>query len=216
MDLAGILSVQAIVPLRDVVSVMRLVRAGYGHLADLEYLVSLRADFPSERPRGPLSFLAGWRGDEERLKVLIESTYVHTVDCSRLGRPRPLSDVLEGYRGTGVCRPEWWVVAQHRGEDVGCVLLADHPEHEQCELMYLGVTPPHRGKGWGMQLVRYAQWLAYQGQRVQIVLAVDDANWPARHLYHAARFEVWDRRSVYVRMANARGLEGPSCGDTCG
>jgi len=203
LDLAGILTAQAVVPLRDVVSVMRLVRAGYSHLADLEYLVSPRLHFPSERPQGPLSFLSGWRGHEERLKVLIESTYVNTVDCSHLGSPRPLNDVLEGYRETGVCRPEWWVVAQHRSEDVGCVLLADHPEHEQCELMYLGLTPPHRGKGWGSQLVRYAQFLAYQRQRAQIVLAVDDANWPARNLYHAAGFEVWDRRSVYVRTVDS-------------
>lgn len=216
LDLAGILVVQSLISLRDVLSAMRLVRAGYSHLADLDYLVSARAQFPTQRSSSALSFLSGWRGDEQRLKQLIALTYSDTLDCTRLDGTRSLDEVLAGYRETGVCRPEWWVIARYRGEDVGCVLMADHPEHDQCELMYLGVTPWHRGKGWGTQLVRHAQWLAFEGRRQQIVLGVDDANWPARDLYQRQRFEVWDRRSVYVRTACTRGARGPSCSSARG
>jgi ribosomal protein S18 acetylase RimI-like enzyme len=144
------------------------------------------------------------------LSALIERTYSSTLDCSRLDEARSMEHVLTGYRRTGVYRPEWWIIAGYRGHDVGCVLLADHPEHDQCELMYLGVVPEWRGHGWGRELASYAQWLARRAGRERIVLAVDDANWPARQIYDGLGFQLWDRRSVYVRTARSNGPPAPS------
>ncbi|MFW6171120.1 MAG: GNAT family N-acetyltransferase [Planctomycetota bacterium] len=204
LDDARIRLAQAMLPVRDLVSAMRLVRAGYEHLVDLDYLASSSEHFPREQPKSPLTMLAGWRGRETRLKALVERTYQNTLDCARLDNRRCIDDVLNGYRRTGVYRAQWWVVARYQEEDIGCMLMADHPEHNQCELMYLGVVPEQRGKGWGMQLTKLAQWIALQAHRQQIVLAVDDANWPARQLYERAGFDVWDRRSVYVRALGAQ------------
>lgn len=204
LDAAGIRMAQAMLPLHDVVSAMRLTRAGYEHLVDLDYLVSSREKFPREPPRSPLTMVAGWRGRETPLKALIERTYENTLDCAPLDNARSIDDVLNGYRRTGVFRSDWWVIARDKDQDIGCVLLADHPEHNQCELMYLGVTPEQRGRGWGMELAKLAQWIAFQADRERIVLAVDDANWPAQRLYEGAGFDVWDCRSVYVRAMPAQ------------
>lgn len=204
LDESGITMSQAMLPVHDLVNAMRLSRMGYVHLADLDYLVSSHGDWAGEYPQGPLSFRAGWWNQKEQLKSVIERTYVDTLDCTQLDKTRSVDDVLTGYRRTGVFRPNWWVLARHQDRDVGCVLLADHPEHEQCELMYLGVVPEQRGNGWGLQLANLAQWTAFQAGRRQLVLAVDDANQPATALYRRAGFDVWDRRSVYVRAAGSQ------------
>jgi len=197
--------VQAILPVRAAADAVRLVRAGYSHLADLDYLVSSASSFPRAEPQSDLRFQPFAPGDERRLEQLIERTYTGSLDCAELDESRAIRDVLTGYRETGEYRPDWWLVAQLAGEDVGCVLLADHPNHDQAELMYMGVVPERRGCGWGVQITRYAQWLVGQAPRQRMVLAVDDINWPAQEIYASSGFAHWDRRSVYVRNLQASG-----------
>ena len=52
----------------------------------------------------------------------------------------------------------------HLGEEIGCLILTDYPEHSTWELIYLGVVPAARGQGWGLEIVRHARWLA-RGER---------------------------------------------------
>lgn len=210
LDAAGVVISQAILPPRDVLHAVRLTRAGYRHLADLDYLVSTSDQFPVREPTSELSFLSHSRRDDSRLQRLISQIYINALDCAELDRVRKLDDVLAGYRRTGVFRPNWWLIARHEGEDVGCLILGDFPEHEQCELIYMGIIPAARGRGWGTDLTRQAQWLAQCAGRERIVLAVDEANWPAVNLYRCAGFEPWDQRSVYVRTACPNGSSPPS------
>ena len=197
--------VQAVLPVRAVTDAARLVRAGYHHLADLDYLVCTFDRYPREQPRGDLEFQRCTPADEMQLGELIERTYAGSLDCTELEGIRAIEDVLTGYRKTGEYRPDWWLFARHGGEDVGCVLLADHPEHDQCELMYLGLVPEVRGRGWGVQVIRYAQWMIGQLPRERMVLAVDDNNWPAQGVYSVTGFDHWDRRCAYIRDARASG-----------
>ncbi len=207
---AGTTFTQAIISAGNVLHALRLNRAGYHQLADLQYLVSSEQDFPVEQPPSALTFLASGQGSETRIRDLIDRTYQDTLDCAALDGVRSTDDVLIGYRHTGVFRPEWWIIAHYRGHDVGCVLLAEHPEYAQCELMYLGVIPEMRGRGWGRQLTQYAQWLASGAALQRMVLAVDEANWPAQKLYERMGFETWDRRIVYVRTARHHETPSPS------
>ena len=138
----------------------------------------------------------------------MERTYVDSLDCVGLDGVRPIADVLVGYRETGRYRPDWWLIATHAGQDVGCVLLADHPEHDQCELMYLGMVPEVRGRGWGVEATRHVQWMMRGIARERMVLAVDDNNWPAQGVYSITGFDVWDRRCVYVRRARRTSRRG--------
>ncbi len=210
LDSAGIALTQAILSARDIRNALRLTQAGYQHLADLDYLASSIDQFPMRPPCGALELSATVPVDPSRIESLIDRTYEETLDCTDIDGVRSTDDVITGYRRTGVYRPEWWTIAQYQGQDVGCVFLADHPEHDQCELMYLGIVPEMRGRRWGDQLTRYAQWTTRCAARQRIVLAVDDTNWPARKLYERTGFTIWDRRSVYVRTACSNGPSSPS------
>jgi len=210
LDRAGVLLTQAILPPRDIVSAVRLTRNGYRHLVELHYLHSEVEQMPSVRPRSELTYQACSLERGSRMEELVEQSYHDTLDCRQLEHERPIEDVLSGYRETGVPRPQWWLIARYNQHDVGCLLMSDHPEQNHCELMYLGLVPKWRGRGWGYHMARYAQWLARQAGRARIVLAVDDANWPARQLYSRAGYQTWDRRSVYVRAVGACGPQPSS------
>ena len=175
-------------------------KGGFAHLADLLYLVSLDEEFPTSLPATPLELEVHCDGNHDRLVRIVDATYEQTRDCPQLNGVRPTEDVLAGYRGIGVFDPNRWLIVRHQGRDVGCLLLTDHPQHENYELVYMGVVPAARGHGWGTDITRLAQWLSRCAGRPRLVLAVDAANEPAIRTYAAAGFQAWDRRSVYVRV----------------
>lgn len=185
--------------------VVRLESAGFTPLAELYYLLAEARDFPASPPEGPLTFEPYSADKHERLCVLVEETYESTLDCPGLDGIRAASDVLEGYSASpGTC-PSRWFLVRHEDRDVGCLLLADYEEHGNCELTYMGLTPSSRGRGWGLQVTRHAQWIARTLGRERIVLAVDSANQPARDMYAAAGFRGWDRRHVFMLVLSERG-----------
>ncbi len=109
-----------------------------------------------------------------------------------------MPEVLDGYRAQGRHLPEHWYSVQFRGNDVGVLILADHPTAGNCELVYMGVVPPARGSGLGERIVRRALAAAVEIGAQRLVLAVDAANGPALELYRRAGFVEWDRRTVYA------------------
>ena len=173
---------------------------GFRLLATLLYLMCPEGDFPEVAPSGPLRFEACGPANWDRLARLVEATYEETLDCPGLNGLRTIEDTLAGYRATGDFSPQRWMIVQSRGEDVGCLLLADHPTEENWELVYMGLKPGVRGRGWGRHVVRHAQWLTRQVGRPRLVLAVDAANHPAVAMYTAEGFRAWGRRRVYLRV----------------
>jgi ribosomal protein S18 acetylase RimI-like enzyme len=174
--------------------------AGFSYLADLLYMVSQHSDFPRSRPQGPLDFEPFSSADHDRLLQLVEATYEDTLDCPGLDGVRHTGDALAGYRATGVFSPSRWLIVRHQGHEVGCLLLADHPEQGNWELVYMGLKPAARGHGLGLHMTRHAQWLARQAGSPRLVLAVDAANRPARAVYQRAGFRQWDRRRALLRV----------------
>ena len=201
LDDAAVDLVQALLPAPDAHTIDVLLQVGFRHLADLLYLACEAARFPVAAPEPcEVEFESYTTSQRERLLRLIEQTYEGTLDCTALDGVRDLDDVVNGYEATGAFRPENWQFVRHGGEDVGVLLLADHPQARHWELMYMGLIPAVRGRGWGRQIARYAQWLA-RGARVErILVAVDAANSPAADVYRATGFEIWERRSVYLRF----------------
>jgi mycothiol synthase len=178
-----------------------LLRAcGFSQVSNLLYLVSVDGTFPSSRPGDGLEFAPDRTDERQRMARLVERTYQGSLDCPAIDGVRRIADVLEGYRATGVFDPTRWIIARDREQDIGCLLLTDHPRDHQWEMMYMGVVPEARGHGWGVAIARYAQWLARQAGRKRLVLAVDAANLPAIAVYAAAGFVTWDHRSVYLRV----------------
>ena len=179
----------------------RLRQAGLQHVADVDCLVSLPHHWPQSVPSldSQLHFVGCRSAHQERLKVVLSGTYTDTLDCPEINALRDIEDVLEGYHATGTPRTDGWWILQFDDQDIGCLLLADFPGTGQIELVYLGLIPNARGKGWGRILVRYAQWFTFQAARDQLVLAVDATNQPARTLYSDTGFVAWKQRSVFIK-----------------
>jgi ribosomal protein S18 acetylase RimI-like enzyme len=213
---AGIRLIQALLETDAGPPAAWLRQCGFRHITDLLYLVSLREVFPTAPLSGELTFeplgQAGQSGVSEiqmaRLAGIIQRTYVNTQDCPAIQGLRPVDDVLATYRAVGTFNPARWFFVRQGSTDIGCLLLADHSQESNCELVYMGIVPAARGHGWGVQIVRHAQWLAGQskndGQNAgqpaeRLVLAVDAANSPAIAMYASAGFKSWDRRSVFLR-----------------
>jgi mycothiol synthase len=215
---------QILLPTVSRVEEARLQRGGFHHLANLLYLVSpvdchdsIIEPRPVVAPRYATDGATTSRGfmsaatrdlefepycadNHHRLARVIVATYRETLDCPALNGVRTAEDVLAGYRVTGEFAPRHWLIIRHARRDIGCLLLADHPRHDNMELLYLGLIPAARGHGWGKRLVRYAQRLARQAGRCRVVLAVDAANAPAVQTYTATDFQTWQRRRLYVRQ----------------
>jgi ribosomal protein S18 acetylase RimI-like enzyme len=187
-------------PSAETVKVLQQV--GFRHLADLRYLSAESSQFPLAAPDGELEYVSYHGTQRGRLLELVARTYEGTLDCRDLEGVRDLEHVINGYQGTGVYRPENWLFVRHGGKDVGVLLLTDHPQGRHWELMYMALVPEARGRGWGRQIARYAQWLARAAGVERIVVAVDAANWPAVGMYRDSGFEMWDQRAVYVRVPN--------------
>ena len=176
-------------------------QVGFRLLADLLYMSCESHTFPiAEREPCELEFVPYEGTERGRLMRLITETYEGTMDCAALNGVRDIDDVVNGYQATGVFRRENWLFVRDAGRDVGVLLLADHPKGRHWELMYMGLVPEARGRGWGGQIARYAQWLARGANVERIVVAVDAANEPAVTMYRNSGFATWDRRAVYVRF----------------
>lgn len=192
---------QAVVDPRDGVAGRRLAEAGFEPLATLHYLVAA-TDTCSLPRTDSLVFVSADGGHGQEFQTIVEQTYEATRDCPRLDHVRRIEDVLDGYRAAGVFRPDWWYLvgdASQGGRAVGCLILADHPESAQAELVYMGLVPSARGQRWGHVLVHQAMWVAYSAGRRQMVVAVDQENIPALAAYRAAGFHSWIDRAVWMK-----------------
>jgi ribosomal protein S18 acetylase RimI-like enzyme len=185
-------------PSRETIDVLRGV--GFRHLAELIYMSANSTRFPLAAPPGELEYVPYEATERRRLEELVGRTYAGTLDCVDLDGVRDLEHVINGYQGTGIFRPENWLFVRNGGSDVGVLLLAEHPKGPHWELMYIALVPEARGRGWGRQITRYAQWLARGANVDRMVVAVDAANTPAVKMYRDCGFELWDRRAVFVRV----------------
>lgn len=184
-----------------------LAAAGFPKFAELLYLYAdlSRSDFVTSaantprRADGP-AFVGHAGADPERLGRLLERTYIGTLDCPGLDGVRPLPQVLEGYRSQGTHRPEHWYAIRHDDQDVGALILTEHRGLGNWELIYMGLVPEVRGRGWGTEVVRFALAVAAGEGAERLVLAVDAANQPALDVYRRLGFVDWARRIVYARL----------------
>lgn len=181
--------------------------AGFPKFAKLVYLyVELEADARrrelSSLPASPpvVRFIGDAGSEPQRLQRAIEQTYVGTLDCPALDGVRPLDQVLEGYRSQGRHWPEHWYLVQAKGQDVGALILAEHPGLGNWELIYMGLAAHVRGRGWGESVVRFAIDVAARQGAERLVCAVDAANEPALNVYRRLGFIDWAERIVYARL----------------
>jgi ribosomal protein S18 acetylase RimI-like enzyme len=175
--------------------------AGFFYLAELLYLVGVPASTAAAAQKsGALEFIVYDDSLRQRLTTVIEQTYLESHDCAVMNGKRQMDDVLDGYRATGVYRPENWLIVRGGGRDIGALLLAEDLAAGHCELVYMGVVPEARGQGHGEIIAKHALSVAKLRGAERVVLAVDAGNGPAVAMYGRAGFTAWDRRTVFVRF----------------
>ena len=174
-------------------------------LAELHYLGCPSEEFPREEPDLGLEFEPISPSNWDRFARVVEETYLETLDCADLKDVRSIGDVLDGYQGIGSYSPERWFLVRHGGVDAGCLLLAKHCAQDALELVYMGILPKYRGRGFGRLVARYAQWVAGVSGVSRILLAVDSVNEPAVAMYASVGFRRWDRRRVLCKVFQSKG-----------
>ncbi|MDZ4781089.1 MAG: GNAT family N-acetyltransferase [Planctomycetia bacterium] len=189
---------QSLVATPDGVAATWLQQCGFAHVARLGYLVW--SDDHQALPVPSLRFTPVSPETSAILAEVIEQSYLETLDCPTLNGVRTTPEVLEGYREIGEHWPDAWLIAWRDDRPIGCLILADHPAANQCELVYMGLIPEARGQGLSGQFVAQAKHLARERSRARLVLAVDLQNAPALRLYANQGFDAWDERDVFVRI----------------
>lgn len=200
---AGAHIAQSLLPNSDKHAAGLFSSGGFYHAADLLYLAANLNELRDAQRSSMLEVDAFKAGDEPRLAALIDRTYVGTLDCPGLDGLRQTADVIEGYQAVGEFHPELWLIARHRAQDVGCLLMNLHPDVRHAEIVYIALIPEVRGRGWGSELVKKSIELARRASAERIVLAVDAANKPAIAMYQALGFFEFDRRAVWIRPLGA-------------
>ncbi|TWT99527.1 Mycothiol acetyltransferase [Botrimarina colliarenosi] len=205
-DAAGIALTQALFEIADDPRIAALQGARFREIAKLRYLGrTIRAADSPTAPDAVLTFEPLTQRDHSRLKRLLKRTYIDSLDCPGLDDYRDLDDVLESYRATGRYDALGWQFVQQGGDDIGVVIVAEHPDADQAELIYMGLVPEARGQGHGARLIKRAIRLAADYGSDQLMVAVDEGNTPARRAYERAGFASWAKRSVYVRARDVAG-----------
>jgi len=215
---------QVVVATRDPRQEIRLQQLGFQYLAQLVYMYRLAAadSVPEAKPGssnasvshekntpdatvvpgahsdGELCFVPSSARSSADLHDVVERTYTGSRDCPAIDGLRTTADVLDGYRHTGRFSPDHWFLVECQGQTVGCLLLTEHAEH-QWELIYMGVVPTSRGRGWGERIARFAWRHVRSCGGEQLVLAVDADNEPALAMYRRAGFADWAHRHVYFK-----------------
>lgn len=205
IDQHGIGLAQILTPADGPVDAGALTATGFPRLVDLIYLYC-EASVPTElepADRDDVEFLPGAGEEPERLKALLQRTYVDSLDCPALDAARPMGDVIATYREQGEYDPARWFFVVRNGVDIGALLLSEHPDAGNWELIYMGVTPEARGRGLGATIASRALQVAALGGAKRLMLAVDQENHHALNAYRAAGFRQWDRQTVYGRLASA-------------
>ncbi len=191
---------QAILPPGQALTAQALTAAGFDRLCEMHYL-----ECRLKRPTGPPPASAGaslesWSdASADRFITAVRGSYEQTLDCAALHGIRPVGEVLCGYRSHGSFDPSLWALLSVEGEPAGVVLMNRVPQAAAMELVYLGLAPRWRGRGWGRWLLQHAlNQAGSRGYRL-IQLAVDARNGPGMGLYRSFGFDQTASRVVMIR-----------------
>ncbi|MCL2639581.1 MAG: GNAT family N-acetyltransferase [Phycisphaerales bacterium] len=198
---AGVVLAQAMLEPADAVGQNVYAEAGMSQLATLTYMERQPPVQPPMFEGLPgitlIPYSESRHADFHR--AIVES-YRDTLDCPALSGMRNVDDVIAGHKAVGPFDPELWSVLLLDGVAVGCLLLSEIPARRALELVYLGLSPPVRGRGLGRMLMRRVLSIASQRHFDVATLAVDAANTPAVKLYRRCGYVSTTQRVAMVKQ----------------
>ena len=138
----------------------------------------------------------------EGLIPIVAETYAESADCGQIEPPQTVAETLAGYETIGQSGRRLWFTIETVGtpgppEPAGCLLLADHGPGCPVELVYVGIVPRFRRRGFGRRAVRHARLVAAERCRTAVIVAVDRANRPARSVYAAEGYRPVATQAVW-------------------
>ena len=159
-----------------------------------------------------------WR---DRFARVLNQSYVGSFDFPELGHVRGGHNALDAHATMGTDTSGWWLYHDRpSGADVAVLLAADQPEIGDAtdgaaggdgdrsgttELVYLGVTPQARGRGWGRWMVHTALFQARARGRRWASTSVIDVNVYAEKIYKSLGFTRQGESRVYLRLVHDSG-----------
>lgn len=147
----------------------------------------------------PLSFINYDKaGHKDRITQLLAQTHIDSVDCPEVSKLLTAGDLLDGHLATGQFRSDLSFVAKLEEEDVGIVIVAEHPEMSSIELVYIGIVPSVRRRGVGRSVMQEALRRTRKTSALTLFLAVDQRNIAARLLYERLGFYTTDEQEVWL------------------
>lgn len=198
----GIDLAQALIDPVDPLEEAMFVAGGFHRLAQLDYLERPVPRFGAvQTPILDASVeIRKWnQNDRAGLIELLERTYEDTLDCPGLAGLRRTEDILTGHLASGAFHPDWWHILHVGGKAEGVLLFNRGNDGASIELVYLGLTPVIRGRGFGQTLLTFGLSHVDGDDARTVILAVDRANLPAVRLYRRAGFRHSVRRTAMVR-----------------
>ncbi len=175
-----------------------LARLGFRHITRLDQLNAFPEELNPLPPSDRLSFVPCQDFRKASFEQLVTKTYEGSLDCPEVDGLRQIGDVLAGYHATSNNHPQHWYLVQERGETIGVTILAHHTANHQLELIYFGLLPPFRQRGWGKEILRFVIHLAKQIGCNSILTGVDQRNLPAMALYHQFGFLQADTKELFL------------------
>jgi mycothiol synthase len=179
-----------------------LVRSGFERTTQLLYLGHDLRTLPTEPATA--RFEAYSDANAGCFRQTLARSYDGTLDCPELNGVRTIEEILAGYRAAGPFRPDRWWLIRAGDEPAGVVILTELPEGPTWDLSYLGIVPEHRRKGLAHSATCRALHATRNADAVELILAVDERNVPARGLYKALGFVESEVRDVYLHFIHRK------------
>lgn len=181
-----------------------LTRCGFPLLTELEFLQRNRNGPAVEEVTHRLESCPYDLGEtHEQFAQVIKQTYSGTLDCPELNGLRSVDQAIAGHKLSGHFSPSRWRLYRDGDFHVGVLLLTEH-NASLWEVVYLGVVPAARGKGYGREILLDGLRRADVAGVDQVILAVDHRNAYALGLYRRVGFECVARRAVHAHLISTR------------
>jgi GNAT superfamily N-acetyltransferase len=209
IDAAGVWLGQSLVETGAIEDRAVLVRNGFDHLTDLQYLdcsLDGRGGRGESTPRlATVNFDPATNVD--RFASLLETTYLESRDCPELNGTRTGKQALWSHEVSGGFDASRWKIYRVGATDVGVLLLNDRPDQNAWEVVYMGIVPAQRGKGYGREMLLCGLDEARQAGRASVLLAVDRNNSYAQSIYKKLGFVDLGTRAAHVRIRPENALD---------
>ncbi len=204
IDSVGAKLSQCLLTPDDVTETELLQGHGFIHAADMFFLARslTHGDCEVGSADGELGHEFFCEANKDRYASVIERTYVDSLDCPFLNGFRSGLEAIASHQLSGRFEPSGWRLYREGAEDLGVLMLNEHPDQDAIELVYFGIVPQFRGKGLGRRILADGIRAAAKSGRSVMFLAVDCGNSYANALYSELGFAELARRRVMIRRSS--------------